>query len=99
MFNYDEYFEESVDEIFNDPKQIDFVEDTLIDQLVGYNIVAMCNDKDLRDEIFDTIIERTKKIIGEHYKSDIDAEYEESEREYRTDIAIDRMKEEAMIGC
>jgi len=95
MFNYEDYFKESVDEIFNDPKQIDFVEDTLIDQLAGYNLVTMCNDKDLRDEIFDTIISRTKEIIGEHYKSDIDAEYEESEREYRADLAYDAYKE----GC
>ena len=95
MFNYDDYFEESVDEIFNNPAQIDFVEDTLIDQLAGYNLVAMCNDKDLRDDIFDTIIKRTKEIIGEHCKSEIDAEYEESEREYRADLAYDASKE----GC
>jgi hypothetical protein len=95
MFNYEDYFEEAVDEIFNDPKHIDFVEDTLIDQLAGYNLVTICNDKDLRDDIFDTIIKRTKEIIGDHYKSDIDAEYEESEREYRADLAYDMYKE----GC
>ena len=95
MFNYEDYFQESVDEIFNDPKHLDFVEDTLIDQLVGYNLVTMCNDKDLRDEIFDTIISRTKEIIGEHYESHINAEYQESEREYRVDLAYDAYKE----GC
>ena len=95
MFNYEDYFEEAVDEIFTDPKHLDFVEDTLIDQLVGYNMVTMANDKDLRDDIFDTIVKRTKEIIGEHYKDTIDAEYEESEREYRADLAYDMYKE----GC
>jgi hypothetical protein len=95
MFNYEDYFKESVDEIFNDPKQIDFVEDTLIDQLAGYNLVQIANNKELRDEVFETIVERTKEIIGEHYKSDIDAEYQESEREYRADLAYDAYKE----GC
>ena len=95
MFNYEDYFQESVDEIFNDSKQIDFVQDTLIDQLVGYNLVTMCNDKDLRDDIFDTIVKRTKEIIGDHYKSDIDAEYEEGKREYLADLYYDMSKE----GC
>ena len=95
MFNYDTYFEEAVDEIFNDPKHLDFVEDTLIDQLVGYNMVQLAENKELRDEVFETIVERTKKIIGEHYKDDIDDEYAESEREYRADLAYDMYKE----GC
>lgn len=95
MFNYDTYFEESVDEIFNSRNNIEFVEDTLIDQLVGYNLVEIANNKELRDEVFETIVERTKEIIGEHFKEDIDAEYEESEREYRADLAYDMSKE----GC
>ena len=95
MFNYEDYFEEAVDEIFNDPKHLDFVEDTLVDQLMGYNMVTMCNDKDLRDDIFDTIVKRTKEIIGDHYKSDIDAEYEEGKREYLADLYYDMSKE----GC
>ena len=95
MFNYDTYFEEAVDEIFNDPKHLDFVEDTLVDQLMGYNMVTMANDKDLRDDIFDTIVKRTKEIIGDHYKSDIDAEYEEGKREYLADLYYDMSKE----GC
>jgi thioredoxin reductase len=95
MFNYDTYFEESVDEIFNSRDNVEFVEDTLIDQLVGYNLVEIANNKELRDEVFETIVERTKQIIGEHFKDDIDAEYEESEREYRADLAYDMYKE----GC
>ena len=95
MFNYDTYFEESVDEIFNDPKHKDFVEDTLIDQLVGYNMVQLSNNKELRDEVFETIVERTKQIIGEHFKDDIDAEYEEGKREYLADLYYDMSKE----GC
>ena len=95
MFNYEDYFEEAVDEIFNDPKHLDFVEDTLVDQLMGYNMVTMANDKDLRDDIFDTIVKRTKEIIGDHYKSDIDAEYEEGKREYLADLYYDMSKE----GC
>ena len=95
MFNYDTYFEESVDEIFNSRNNIEFVEDTLIDQLVGYNLVEIANNKELRDEVFETIVERTKEIIGEHFKDYIDAEYEESEREYRADLAYDMYKE----GC
>jgi hypothetical protein len=95
MFNYKDYFEEAVDEIFNDPKHLDFVEDTLVDQLMGYNMVTMANDKDLRDDIFDTIVKRTKEIIGEHYKDTIDAEYEEGKREYLADLYYDMSKE----GC
>ena len=95
MFNYEDYFEEAVDEIFYSRDNIEFVEDTLIDQLVGYNLVEIANNKELRDEVFETIVERTKEIIGEHFKEDIDAEYEESEREYRADLAYDMYKE----GC
>jgi hypothetical protein len=95
MFNYDTYFEESVDEIFNSRDNIEFVEDTLIDQLVGYNLVEIANNKELRDEVFETIVERTKEIIGEHFKDTIDAEYDEGKREYLADLYYDMSKE----GC
>ena len=95
MFNYEDYFKEAVDEIFNDPKHKDFVEDTLIDQLVGYNLAVLCNYREIRDEAFETIVERTKEIIGEHFKDDIDAEYEEGKREYLADLYYDMSKE----GC
>ena len=95
MFNYEDYFEEAVDEIFTDPKHLDFVEDTLVDQLVGYNLVEIANNKELRDEVFETIVERTKQIIGEHFKDTIDAEYDEGKREYLADLYYDMSKE----GC
>ena len=95
MFNYDTYFEESVDEIFYSSKDADFVEDTLIDQLVGYNLVNVATKKELRDEVFETIVERTKEIIGEHFKDTIDAEYDEGKREYLADLYYDMSKE----GC
>jgi len=95
MFNYEDYFEEAVDEIFYSRDNIEFVEDTLIDQLVGYNLVDVATKKELRDEVFETIVERTKEIIGEHFKDEIDAEYEEGKREYLADLYYDMSKE----GC
>lgn len=91
--NYHDYCQDRVDEIFNDPKYLDFVEDIMIDQLVGYNLVTMANDTEIRDGVFDTIVERVKSAIAEHFEDMIVDEYNDLEREYAADMAVDRMKD------
>lgn len=91
--NYHDYCQERVDEIFSDPKHLSFVEDIMIDELVGYNLVAMANSTEIRDGVFDTVVERVKKAIAEHFEDMIVDEYNDLEREYAQDMAVDRMKD------
>ena len=98
MFNYDEYLEERVDEIFFSKDHQDFVQDMMINHWVDYTMSAL-DTVEKREAAYEDVAERTKRDIADHYGDMIEAEYDELQAEYRADMAIDRMKEEAMIGC
>lgn len=91
-WNFDEYLDERVDELFADKAQQDFVQDQMIHHWVDYRMAALDTTEKLQDAM-DECVRKTKIDLCDHFIDMIEREWDELQAEYRADMMVDRQKD------